>query len=94
MGARCKKLKTLSLAGCLDVCPHDGLPALLSRIPQLARLDLAHCTQFHPVSHSTELSAVAIEVLHSIGDEKTEYAESSGLLLVLSDSGTCDVGSS
>jgi hypothetical protein len=52
VGAACKQLKTLSLAGCLEVCPHDGLPALLSKIPQLERLDLAHCTQFHPVRQS------------------------------------------
>lgn len=72
VGARCRKLKTLSLAGCLDVCPHDGLPALLSRIPQLERLDLAHCTQFHPVSHSTgHLSWLLF--LHWI--IQTEYAE-------------------
>ena len=45
IGESCKSLKTLSLAGCLELCPHEGLPALLSKMPQLERLDLAHCTQ-------------------------------------------------
>ena len=49
LAAACPDLRTLSLAGCLELCPHETLPALLSKLPQLERLDLGHCTQFHPV---------------------------------------------
>ena len=49
LAAACPNLRTLSLAGCLELCPHETLPALLSKLPQLERLDLGHCTQFHPV---------------------------------------------
>eukprot|EP01047_Picozoa_sp_COSAG01_P032865 COSAG01_NODE_2392_length_7773_cov_9.347928_10_plen_139_part_00 len=41
----CQHLRTLSLAGCLELCPHESLPALFSQLPALALLDLSHCTQ-------------------------------------------------
>ena len=40
-----RNLRTLSVAGCLELCPHEAFPALLTRLPRLQLLDLSHCSQ-------------------------------------------------
>ena len=53
-----RRLRALSLAGCLELCPHESMLALISQLPALELLDLSHCTQIQPMHVAAALGHI------------------------------------